>query len=194
MLKLPRTMVALAALLTGIAWGASCQAQKAAPPVEGGSFPDVRMSVPSRPEARKYLGVNAKGTFRFSQMKAEVVIVEVFSMYCPYCQREAPSVNELYRIIDSRPDLRDRIKMVGIGAGNSSFEVDLFTEKYKVPFPLLPDPDFTVHRALGEVRTPYFIAVKLSKDGQRKVLYSKPGSPGEPAQFLESLIQLAQLR
>jgi hypothetical protein len=45
---------------------------------------------------------------------------------------------------------------------------------------------------LGEVRTPYFIAVKLTRDGQQKVLYSKPGSPGDPGKFLELLLQASK--
>jgi peroxiredoxin len=187
-----RAMLTLVAFLVGILWGPSCFAQKVEPPPEGGSFPDIRIPVPSNAEYQKYLGLKAKGTFTVSQVKAEIVIFEVFSMYCPYCQREAPSVNDLYRIIDSRPDLKGKIKLVGIGAGNSSFEVDLFSKKYEVPFPLIPDPEFSLHRALGEVRTPFFIAVKVNSGGQQKVIYSKAGSLGDPGQFLEVLLQTAR--
>jgi peroxiredoxin len=190
--KQARTMLALVACLVGILWGSSCLAQKVGPPDEGANFPDIGIPVPASAEAQSYLGLNATGTFKVSQVKAEMVIFEIFSMYCPHCQREAPSVNELYRLIDSRADLKGKIKIVGIGAGNSSFEIDLFKKKYNIAFPLVPDPDFSLHRALGEVRTPYFIAVKISADGRQKVVYSKVGSPGDPGPFLESLVKMAK--
>jgi peroxiredoxin len=192
--KQARTMLAIVAFLVGIQWGPPCFAQKVGPPPEGGGFPDIGIPVPSGAEAQSYLGVKSQGTFTVSQVKAEMVIFEVFSMYCPHCQKEAPSVNELYRLIDSRSELKGKVKIVGIGAGNSSFEVDLFKKKYNISFPLIPDPDFSLHRALGEVRTPYFIAVKIPADGQPKVLYSKVGSPGEPGPFLESLVKMAKGR
>ena len=56
-------------------------------------------------------------------------------MYCPFCQKEAPNVNELYRIIDQDKDLKSRIKMIGIGAGNSPFEVNTFRTPMRFLFP-----------------------------------------------------------
>jgi thiol-disulfide isomerase/thioredoxin len=187
-----RTMFALVALFLGFLWGPPCHAQRTQPPAEGAPFPDIRIPAPSSEESRGYLGLKGKEAFKVGQIDAEMVIVEVFSMYCPHCQREAPSVNSLYRIIDGRPDLKGKIKIMGIGAGNTGFEVDLFSKKYGILFPLIPDPDLNLHRVLGEVRTPYFIAVKLGKDGQQKVLYSQAGSPGEPDKFLESLLKAAK--
>ncbi len=165
------------------------------PPREGELFPDLKFPVPKSPEHTAYLGLDSKvGTsFRVGQVKAEVVIFEVFSMYCPHCQREAPSINILYNRIAER-GLEGRIKLIGLGAGNSPYEVDLFKSKYGIKFPLLPDTDLALHKALGEVRTPYFIAVVLKPDGNRRVIYSKVGTIGDPGQFLEGIVQQAGLR
>jgi hypothetical protein len=51
------------------------------PPPEGGVLPDMEFSVPKNPEHREYLGLNGKDTFRIPEIKADVVIVEIFSMY-----------------------------------------------------------------------------------------------------------------
>lgn len=180
--------ILMALLLTG----AAAFAQKAGPPPEGDRFPDIQIPAPSSGEELKYLGLKGRESFKVSQVKAELVIFEILSMYCPHCQREAPLVNELYSLIDRREDARGKVKLIGIGAGNTSFEVDLFRKKYSIPFPVIPDPDLRLHRLLGEVRTPYFIVVKLSRDGQQKVLYSRAGSPGEPGNFLDLVLRMSK--
>jgi thiol-disulfide isomerase/thioredoxin len=157
------------------------------PPAEGDTFPEILLPSPQKWSEREYLGLDHVGPFKISQVKADTLIIEVFSMYCPYCQKEAPVVNELHQMILSRSDLRNKIKMIGIGAGNSQFEVNAFRNLYGIVFPLFPDPDFSLHKALGDVRTPYFIVVNLKGSGSHKVIYSRVGSFGDPRQFLESI-------
>jgi thiol-disulfide isomerase/thioredoxin len=164
------------------------------PPSAGETLPDFVLPVPKNADHRTYLGLSAgRATFRIPEIKAAVIIVEIFSMYCPYCQNEAPVVNRLYRKIVSDPGLRDRIKIIGIGAGNSPFEVDIFRKEYDIPFPLFPDVDFAIHKCIGEVRTPYFIAVKIHRDGTHRVIYSKLGGLEKVNQFLQSILDLSGL-
>ncbi|HUH65156.1 MAG TPA: hypothetical protein VLZ07_01875 [Syntrophales bacterium] len=59
-------------------------------------------------------------------------------MYCPYCQREAPNVNDLFARIERDPALKGKIKIIGIGTGNTSCEVHVFKKQYNVPFSRLP--------------------------------------------------------
>ena len=164
------------------------------PPAEGSTLPPVKLSIPKSPEEKSYLGLTGEGSFTIPQIKANVVIIEIFSMYCPYCQKEAPLVNELYNAIEKNPDLKGKIKIIGIGAGNTPFEVDVFRNKYQIPFPLFPDADFTIHKACGEVRTPYFIGVKNNEDGTHRVIYSKLGTIEDANQFLELILKLSGLK
>ena len=98
-------------------------------------------------------------------------------------------MNELYRAIQSNKDLKNKIKLIGIGVGNSDFEVNFFGKKYEVPFPLFSDEDYTIHKALGEVRTPYFIGVRLKNDGRNEVFYSKLGGFKDANKFLKSMVK-----
>ena len=163
-------------------------------PQQGDVFPAINLTIPKDPEHRGYLGLKGEGEFKVPQIKAEAVIIEIFSMYCPHCQREAPRVNELYNAIEQSPKYKGKFKMLGIGAGNSSFEVEVFREKYKVPFPLFPDADLSIHERLGEVRTPYFIGVKIKEDGTNQVFYSKLGGFKNADEFLQLMIKLSGMK
>ena len=152
-------------------------------PAEGDMFPKLQLSLPEEKHDREYLKV-AKDPFLLSQVDSKVLIVEIFSMYCPHCQKEAPNVNALYEAITAGPKLKSRIKMLGIGAGNSSFEAGAFKDHFKIEFPLIPDADLTVCKQLGVVGTPHFF-VLWKKPGGWQVVYSKAGSIGDPKAFLE---------
>ena len=84
----------------------------AKPPEKGDVLPDIILAVPQQPELQQYLGLSGKSSFSISQVKADVVLIEIFSMYCPYCQREAPAVNTLHRKIASSSRLKEKIKLL----------------------------------------------------------------------------------
>jgi thiol-disulfide isomerase/thioredoxin len=164
------------------------------PPQKGETLPFMNLPIPKNPGEKSYLGLTGEGSFKIPQIKAKVVIIEIFSMYCPYCQKDAPGVNELYSLIDNDPDLKKKIKIIGIGAGNSNFEVGVYKKTYTVPFPLFPDQDFTIHKACGEVRTPYFIVVKNNEDGSHLIVHSQLGEYPGAKPFLELVLESSDLK
>lgn len=163
-------------------------------PQPGDLLPALSLPIPKNPEERAYLSLSGDGLFKIAQLKAQVVIIEIFSMYCPYCQKEAPTVNQLYQAIEENPDLKGKIVLLGIGSGNSSFEVGVFKKTYTVPFPLFADQDFNIHKSLGEVRTPYFIAIKNNKNKTPRVIYSELGGLNGIKSFLGKIITLGELK
>ena len=184
-------------LLTAVLYASTVQLIALAadkPPEVGGALPEFRLPAPTDPVHRTYLGISDTTTFTIPEIKADAVIIEIYSMYCPYCQIEAPRLNDLYHKIESDSQLKDRIKMIGIGVGNSVFEVEIFRNKYDVPFPLFPDESFSMHKCIGEVRTPYFIGVKINKDGTHRVFYSTLGGLKGVDQFLELVVERSGLK
>src|SRR4030043_2036258 len=164
------------------------------PPEKGEVFPVMNLPIPKNPDEKNYLGISGSGSFKIPQIKAKVVIIEIFSMYCPYCQKDAPGINELYHLIENDPDLKNKVKLIGIGAGNTPFEVGVYKKTYAVPFPLFPDQDFTIHKACGEVRTPYFIVVKTNEDGSHLVVHSQLGEYPGAKPFLELVLKSSGLK
>jgi peroxiredoxin len=167
----------------------------AGPPTVGGMLPDIVLDTPGDSGDRSYLGLSwLRKSFKIPAVKAQVVIIEIFSMYCPYCQAEAPKVNTLYEKIEADPALKGRIKVIGIGVGNSAYEVGIFKKRYQIPFPLFPDAAFTIHKQVGEVRTPYFIGIKISGDGSHRIFFSKLGVFETADGFLKQIVDLSGLR
>lgn len=164
------------------------------PPEKGETLPVINLPIPKNPEERSYLGLSGSGLFKIPQIKAPVVIVEIFSMYCPFCQKDAPEVNELYRLIEKNPEIKGKIKLIGIGAGNSPYEVEVFRKTYHVLFPLFPDKDFEIHKACGEVRSPYYMVVKISEDGTHRIVHTQLGNYPGAEPFLEIVLKASGLK
>jgi peroxiredoxin len=189
-----RRMLWLALLAWGMILCGPAAGLAAGTPPAGGQLPDFTLGVPKDAAEKSYLGLSGSGAFKIPQIRAKTVVVEIFSMYCPYCQREAPNVNRLYEKIEADPALKGKIKLIGIGVGNSAFEVGVFRKRYNIPFPLFPDGDFVLHKLLGEARTPYFIGVKIGPDGSHQVIHSRLGAFESVEKFLDEIVKASDLK
>jgi thiol-disulfide isomerase/thioredoxin len=163
-------------------------------PGKGSVLPEIRLAVPKIEAHRTYLGISGGESFTIPDIKADVVIIEIFSMYCPHCQREAPSVNELYRIIENNPHTQGKVKLIGIGVGNDTFEVEFFKNKYDIPFPLFDDDDYVIHEQLGKPNTPFFIAVRIKGGGADEVSYTQLGGFERADEFLDLILRESGLK
>ena len=167
---------------------------KPSPPQGKKTLPVFEFPVPQKTGEKNYLGVFGSGNFKVTQINTPVLIIEIFSMYCPHCQRSAPFVNDLFQSIQGRTDLKQRIKIIGIGIGNSPYEVDLFKNKYGILFPLFPDQDGTISKMLGVSSTPTFIGAKINRDGTTEQFYFTSGELTDAANFLSEILNLSGLK
>jgi peroxiredoxin len=180
-----------AALLALMLFCAPAQAK----PKVGDILPDLEIkAAPLAPEAA-YLGLaSGSKSFRLSQIKAEALLVEIFSMYCPRCQASARSVNTMFENLTKLPQ-GQKLKMLGLGAGNSAFEVDTFRKKYDLTMPLFQDEDYTLHKAFGTVLTPAYMLLKPVPGGKGfQVLYFQEGTCADYQAFLDQMLRVSGVK
>ena len=51
------------------------------PPAKGSVLPQFQLKVPEDSKAKDYLGLSGRGEFTVSEIKAQVVIIQLFSRY-----------------------------------------------------------------------------------------------------------------
>jgi len=155
----------------------------------GGAF-SLKLPSPESSEDRAYLGIDAD-TFTLADVQGDIIIIELFSLYCALCMREAPAAAELYQLAHRQSTPQRRIRLFGIGTGNSADEVERFRKQHSVPFPMVPDQKAGFARAVKMAVTPAFIAFKKQPDGGFVRLHARYGVLGPPQGFLDAALQAA---
>ena len=58
-----------------------------------------------------------------------------------------------------------------------------------ISFPIFPDEDFRIHKALGEVRTPFFIAIKMDGERAPEIIHTHLGGLTDARAFLDLMVE-----
>ena len=125
----------------------------------GDYFPNISLTGPFCLEDKKYLGLSERKAHSLSCIRAGFILVNCFSIYCPVCQAHAVKLNKLHDLVQGDNFISRNMKMIGIGMGNNSKEVAYFKKYFNISYPLIPDPDFKIHKALKEARTPLVVII-----------------------------------
>ena len=157
---------------------------------------DIPLPGPASEADAAYLGLEeSTDAFRMDQIKAGVLVIEVFDMYCRFCQGMAPKVDEVYEL-NLRSGFASEVKMIGIGRMNTALEVATFKEMFKVKFPLFPDNDLSVIKALQarDEGTPHFIVIKIAPGARVEVVHRFTGAFEDPKAFYDVILECSGLR
>lgn len=184
-------MTARRILLVLFLWSALCLPGHAEEgPALGDVLPDPVIQ-PSPLECAVLNICTGQEQMRLSDLPGRYLLVQIFSMYCPHCQASARDVNALYQALRDSAHA-DQVTMVGLGAGNSRFEVDFYREEYGVPFALFPDQDMAFYSRLNQPGTPFFLV--LEKDaGTLRVRFEHQGPFEGPEAFLKQVFNAVGL-
>lgn len=157
-------------------------------PVAGDILSAIKLETPGDASHIRYLGLTGSGQFTLPQVNADIVVVEILNIYCPFCQGAAPSVNRLHQLVETDPGLKDKVKLLGVGIGNTPYEVDLFRGKFQVTFPLVADPDAEVQKSSEQrFRTPTFIVLRKTGKSELQVSTVHVGTIDDVDEFLRSI-------
>lgn len=127
-------------------------------PAQGDKLPDLNMDAPGDPASAAELGLAADAPFSLAQIQSELVLLEVIGVYCPQCHRQLPGFNSLTARL-KKAGLRDRVVMLGLAAGGTPQETAYLRAKGGYAYPVVPDPEYRVHKLLGEPLTPFTMLV-----------------------------------
>ena len=122
-------------------------------------FPNFSLAGPFFKNDKSYLGLTEQKSYSLDSIRAEFILIEFFSIYCPVCQTHADRFNHLHKLIEKDDFIGRSMKMIGIGTGNNTNEIEYFKKYFNITFPCISDPDFKIHKAFKEPRTPLLILV-----------------------------------
>jgi len=146
--------------LLGVLGGLLLVSPVVAEPIEmGETFPKVPLPAPLEVAQRNYLGLSDDQPFTLDQIKGRVVLVEMLNVLCPHCQKQTSPYNQLYKRLESDPTTRGQVKMLGVAVANTDEQIDDFVVIYNVLMPVVPDRQFSMHRAVRGGATPFSIYV-----------------------------------
>ncbi len=157
-------------------------------PVEGDLFPQCRLAVLQAGKDISYLGL-APGSryFSLSDVAGDYVLVEVYNEMCTLCLAEFPNINRLLGLVNEDPELRNRVRMLGLGAGSTRRSTAKFRKKTGFNLLLFADQKWKAFGLLGKPVLP--VLYLLKRDGEKglRIMWRHAGGIGDPEDFLEHL-------
>ena len=136
----------------------------------GDLFPKIALQPPVDPKDSAYLGISGDKPFMVSDVKADLLLVEIMNINCSACQRQAPFYNKLFNLIETTPETKGRIKILAIGAGSPDKYIKEYRDYFKAPYPIVEDPDLVIYNAIGKSAVPLAIYVRPFLEDKKGVV------------------------
>ncbi|MGO9176753.1 MAG: TlpA family protein disulfide reductase [Desulfobaccales bacterium] len=160
-----------------------------AEPTVGQVLGPVTFAAPMSAADAKYLGLDKPGPFTLKDVKSPYVLVEQFNTSCPHCMHEAPIMNQLFNLVQQDSNLKGKLKFMAAAQSSDTGPVMAWKALQKVPFPVLPDPDSALGKALNF--TPYPVTMVVNnKSG--KIVWVQIGafeSADEALQGIKAVVK-----
>ncbi len=161
-----------------------------ADPAEEESSVKFTLPAPDSEQTRTYLGLDAMKPFKVSDVKAQIVVIELMNSLCLVCQSNTPKMNEIYKMIQADSGLAD-VKVIAIALYDQKPGLEIFREQFKTLFPVLLDEDLDISRSMKGRGIPVTMVVS-TKDA--KVLIIDPGPLPDADSFVAQVKFVKQLQ
>jgi peroxiredoxin len=97
-------------------------------------------------------------------------------------------LNDLYKKVQSDPKLKNKLKILAVTQGQDQNAAKMWKTVKKVPFPVLPDKDKKLSKALNF--NPYPVTVILDKNG--KVVWAHIGAMEDAGEGMKEVKQVVK--
>jgi hypothetical protein len=178
-------MIGIVAAMAG--WGVAGLCDATAAPRKGMSLPSLRLNAPATQKDCDYLGVAAGKPFGVADVNADLLVLEIIGVYCPQCHQQRPHINRLFHRVQKDTGLAGKVKFLGVAVGASAMEAAYLVRDTRIPYPIITDESFVVHKQLGEPRTPFNLVI--TREGT--VLWDHLGIIKDMEAFYATLKSLA---
>lgn len=136
------------------------------------------LPAPEDPTACAALGLPSDcAEFDLKQLKGERIVLLMFDLYCPVCQKSVSNFNRLTKALaEDHPN----VTVLGIGCGDTAFETARFVKKFKLGVTAVPDRERSLGQRFSLSKTPSVMLLKRGDDDQLAPLYQHSGYFGRP--------------
>ena len=162
----------------------------------GDNFPYVPLPTTKMSGDLSYLGLpQDKEMVTIEDIQADLLVLEVLNVFCFPCQTQALSLSKVYKLIEERPELKGKIKILGVALGNTKEVVEGFMNDYGLVFPVIPDPTLRVEKIIGPgIHTPFSLFIKRDASGAlRLVAATHNGAIDDPRTIFHGLVSILKL-
>jgi peroxiredoxin len=153
----------------------------------GDYFPTCRLMLLDSQRDRGYLQIShVERNFTLEDVQSDFLFIEVYNELCSACVNEVKTYKTLYRMLLADADLREKVKMMGIGAGSKKRRAAKFRKQKKIAFPLFADENREIFNCLGKPLLPVSYLVQRQA-GKRKIRLIQSGHIGSAEKLLTEI-------
>jgi hypothetical protein len=149
---------------------------------------EIKLTTPTSPNAKEYLGLADGKLFALSQIDAKFILLGYYAMDCPFCHEQAPVANRIYESIRQDPALSRNVKMLGVMVGGNAKETADYASTHSIMYPMTYDPFFDIYRKLNKPKVP--LTLLLTSNGE--ILHSVTGAMRDSDVFVKKIRTLLQ--
>ena len=154
---------------------------------DGDYFPTCRLMLLNYRKDRDYLQIShAEKNFTLEDIQSDYIFIEIYNELCSACVNEVKTYKALYRMLQADATLREKVKMMGIGAGSKKRSAAKFRKQKNIAFPLFADEKREIFECLGKPVLPVSYLVQRQA-GKRKILLIQSGHIGSAEKLLADI-------
>jgi peroxiredoxin len=150
----------------------------------GEIFPACRLVILDSKRDRAYLQIAHKGRgIALDDIESDFILIEIYNELCSECIDEVKNYKAVYQKILEDDALKQKVKVIGIGAGSKKRNVAKFRKHEAIQFPLFADEKWGIFNCLGKPTLPVSYLV-FRQNGKRKIILIQSGHIGSTEKLM----------